>query len=93
MKNLFGLMQLVLLVGWFPVCGFVGYLFHRRIRRDTPDPVAPTPVHVHILDLERSDVTVTDIGGICGRCVIAGCGDAFYIAPSLARVNVGKVSV
>jgi hypothetical protein len=93
MKNLFGLAQLVLLVGWFPTCGLVGYFLSRRIRRDKPDPVAPTPVHVHIVDLERSEITISDIGGIYGRCIVAGCGEAFYIAPSLARVNVGKVSV
>jgi hypothetical protein len=89
MNNGFGALQILLLVGWFPTCGFIGYLLGRRIKREKADPIAPTPVHVHILDLERSEITVTDIGGITGRCIIAGCGDAFYIAPSLARINVG----
>lgn len=111
--NLAGIFQCVVLVFFFPVCGFFGWLLERRgngvatrvaselfrvsftAEAKAPsvvslgDPVAPTPKHLHILEMERSAITITEAGGIHARCVVAGCGEAVYIAPNLAAVDVG----
>jgi hypothetical protein len=55
---------------------------HSGIDR-TPDPVAPTPLHLHILDFDRVPGEITEAGGIYGHCCMAGCGDAFYINPKI----------
>lgn len=51
-----------------------------------PDPVAPTPAHVHILDADRSEITVTDIGAVLGTCIVAGCRESIYIAPGVIAI-------
>ncbi len=94
LPNLYGFFAAGALLLWFPLCGYVGYRLTRKVKpapiEDKPDAVAPAPLHVHILDLERSDPTVTDIGGVLARCVVAGCEESVYIAPSLARSYVGE---
>lgn len=52
--------------------------------------VAPTPKHVHILDMDRGDIRISDTGGVHARCAVAGCEEPVYIAPNLARLHVGQ---
>jgi hypothetical protein len=67
--------------------GAIGSYAHppaRVIRMERkPDPVAPTPAHLCMIDNERSNITVTDRGGIHATCIVAGCGRAVYIAPGV----------
>jgi hypothetical protein len=92
--NLGGIALIVFLILFFPLCGLYGWAVTRQRRAVAnriepaflqPDPVAPPPIHVHILDLERSDPRVTDIGGVIAQCIVAGCQETVYIAPSLAK--------
>lgn len=109
--NVAGVVSLVSIVGWFPTCGVIGWLFSRKAKKrmakvvwiDQPnighelcmnisamhrDPVAPAPLHVHIIDMERGEITVTDAGGVHAHCAIAGCKESFYISPNLAQLYV-----
>jgi hypothetical protein len=92
--NYAGLSCSAFLLLYFPFCGFLGWFIRRKqaaaIARLRPDPVAPPPVHVHILDLERSKIHVTDIGGVFAHCIVAGCEESIYIAPGMARSSVAE---
>ena len=35
--------------------------------------------HVHIMDIDRSNITVTDSGRVFGRCAIAGCEEPILL--------------
>lgn len=102
MPNYQGFGLLTILLGWFPLCAFIGYMFERRkdkakaapieLAEIIVDPVAPAPPHVHILDIDRSKITVTEIGGILATCIIAGCEEAVYISPGLATAYIGEAA-
>jgi hypothetical protein len=49
---------------------------------------APTPEHVHIVDMDRGEIRISETGGIHARCAIAGCEEPVYISPNLARLHV-----
>ena len=36
-------------------------------------------VHVHIMDVDRSNITVTDSGRVFGRCAVAGCEEPILL--------------
>jgi hypothetical protein len=88
--NIAGLLCIAFLVLWFPLCGFVGHQLKKRQakKQDRPDPVAPTPPHVHILDIDRSEITITEAGGVLARCILAGCKESVYIAPNLGNTFI-----
>jgi hypothetical protein len=98
--NYFGMLADVALVLWFPACGFIGHWYGGKVRREmaarrpflVAEPVAPTPHHVHILDMDRSQISVTDAGGIHARCCVAGCGEPVYVAPNLSRMYIAETT-
>jgi hypothetical protein len=93
--NPMGFFLIAVLLAWFPACGFIGHWLTRDVKvvaepRPKGDPVAPTPKHVHVLDLDRGEITVTDAGGVLARCAVAGCGEAVYVARNLAQLYVAE---
>lgn len=88
-----GFLMMGMLLGWFPACGLIGYFVTRKTKTHPirqGDPVAPTPRHVHVLDLERSHYTITATGGIYADCAFAGCKESFYVKPTFAAMYVAE---
>jgi hypothetical protein len=93
--NISGIAFCLAIVLFYPACVLFGRWLNTPDKPKAPrirpigDPVAPAPSHVHIVDMDRSKVHVTDTGAIIGRCAIAGCEEPIYIAPNLAGTYVG----
>lgn len=57
---------------------------------NTPQGLLP---HVHILDLDRSEITRTETGGVYAHCSMWGCDVRVYIKPNLAKVYIEEAQV
>lgn len=68
---------------------FAGVLW-KNLGRVPQQETAATPPHVHIIDATRTEITLTEIGGIHARCVVAGCNEAVYIAPGVLTPEVAS---
>jgi hypothetical protein len=92
LHNPFGIATAIFVIFFFPAVGTIAAIRNWRAfaKLKAAHQVAPidfsATLHVHEIDAERSNITLTDNGAIFCRCCLAGCEEGVFIGADVAAL-------